>query len=200
MKMVGRLLCLMLPGLVCLSGCENGGHFTFLGYTTQPPFDTSIRTVYVPVAGNTTFLRNIEFDLTREVIRAIGTSPYKVTSDRNRADTELILKVTNYGKSTLLINQLGEARDVELRLAIEVEWRDLRPGHLGDILTNPKRFDPNEAPLPGDSKAIAPKAVPLVVTPGGTYTPELGGSNNTAQLQAVRRAAMQIVNMMEVWR
>jgi hypothetical protein len=30
--------------------------------------------------------------------------------------------------------------------------------------------------------------------------PELGGSNQSAQTQMCRRAATQIVNMMEVWR
>jgi hypothetical protein len=199
MKTVCRALCLLLPGLACLAGCENGGHFTLFGYTTRPPFDCDIRTVYVPIALNTTYLRGVEFDLTREVVRALGTSPYRVTSDRSCADTELIMKVVNNGKSTILLNQLGEARDVEVRINIEVEWRDLRPGHTGDILSNPKRFDPNEAPLPGDPKASPPKAIPLLVTPSATYVPELGGSNATAQLQSVQRAARQIVNMMEVW-
>lgn len=200
MKTVCRALCLLLPGLACLSGCENGGHFTVFGYTTKPPFDCDIRTVYVPIALNTTYLRGVEFDLTKEVVRALGTSPYRVTSDRNHADTELIMKVVANGKSTVLLNQLGEARDVEVRINIEVEWRDLRPGHTGDILSNPKRFDPNEAPLPGDVKASAPKAIPLLVTPSATYVPELGGSSTTGQLLGVQRAARQIVNMMEVWR
>jgi hypothetical protein len=200
MKTVCRALCLLLPGLACLAGCENGGHFTLFGYTTRPPVDCDIRTVYVPIALNTTYLRGVEFELTKEVVRALGTSPYRVTSDRNRADTELIMKVVSNGKSSVLLNQLGEARDVEVRINIEVEWRDLRPGHTGDILSNPKRFDPNEAPLPGDVKPSPPKAIPLLVTPSATYVPELGGSNTTAQLQGVQRAARQIVNMMEVWR
>ena len=200
MKTIYRALCLLLPGLACLSGCESGGHFSIFGYTTQPPIDTSIRNVYVPIALNSTYVRGVEFELTKEVVRALGTSGYRVTSDRNRADTELILKIINNRKSTLLMNQLGEARDVEIGLFIEVVWRDLRPGHIGDVLSNPKRFNPNELPLPGDAKPSAPEAVPLLITPSGTYAPELGGSNAVAQQQAVRRAATQIVNMMEVWR
>src|SRR5262249_903165 len=151
---------------------------------TQPTFDCEIRTVYVPIAKNETYLRGVEFDLTQEVVRALGTSPYRVTSDRNKADTELLMKVVLNRKSTILLNQLGEARDVEIGFNVEVEWRDLRPGHLGDILTNPKRFDPQLLPLPGEVKAVAPKAIPLLVTPSATYIPELGGSNGTARLQA----------------
>jgi hypothetical protein len=199
MKNARRIVCLLLPALVCLTGCENNGHFTLFGYTTQPPFDCDIRTVYVPIAKNDSYLRDVEFDLTREVVRALGTSPYRVTSDRNHADTELLMKVTYPRKSTILLNQLGEARDVEIGINVEVEWRDLRPGHQGDILSNPKRFDPNLEPLPGFAKDVAPKAIPLLVTPAVTYVPELGGSNATAQLQACRTAARQIVNMMEVW-
>jgi hypothetical protein len=200
MKIICRTLCLLLPGLVCLSGCESGGHFTLFGYTTQPTFDCDIRTVYVPIAKNDTYLRGIEFDLTQEVIRALGTSPYRVTSDCNRADTVLELKVVHNRKSTILLNQLGEARDVEIGINVEVVWRDLRPGHEGDILSNPKRFDPNELPLPGENKRTAPQAIPLLVTPVATYVPELGGSHASAHRQAVQSAARQVVNMMEVWK
>lgn len=189
----------LLAGLVCLSGCESGGHFTLLGYTTQPPFDCNIRTVYVPLAQNVTYLRGIEEALTKAVVRQLGTSPYRVTSDRSRADTELVMKVVANRKTTINFNQIGEARDVEVGLNVEVVWRDLRPGHEGDILSNPQRFDPNLPPLPGEAPAKAPPPVPLLVTPSANYVPELGGSNLSAHQQAVNRAARQIVNMMEVW-
>src|SRR5207302_11295442 len=132
-------------------------------------FDCNIRTVYVPIAENTTYLRGVEFELTKEVVRALGTSPYRVTSDRCKADTELLMKVVANGKSVVLVNQFGENRDAEVRINIEVVWSDLRPGRTGDILSNPKRFDPNELPLPGDPKATAPKAIPLLVTPTAMY-------------------------------
>jgi hypothetical protein len=191
-------LSLALPAL---AGCEAGGHWTGpFGYTTKPPFDTTIRTVYVPMAKNTTYLRDIEKELTLAVVRELGTSPYRVTSTRSCADTELDLKIVAQGKSVVLINQLGENRQAETRINVEVVWRDLRPGHLGDILSNPKRFDAKELPLPGDPAPTAPREIPLLVTPTAHYTPELGGSTASAQAQLVNRAAKQIVNMMEVWR
>ena len=196
----GIALCFLLPGLACLAGCESGGHFNVFGYTTQPPFDPDIRTVFVPIALNTTYLRGVEKDLTAAVVRELGTSPYRVTSDRTRANTELIMKIVTNGKSTILVNQYGENRNAETRINIEVVWRDLRPGHTGDILSNAKPFDAKQLPLPGEAPAIAPNAIPFLVTPTATYTPELGGSNASAQAQLVNRAAKQIVNMMEVWR
>lgn len=190
------LLCL---GLACLSGCENGGHFTLLGYTTQPTFDTTIRTVYVPIPENSTYRRDIEFELHKAVVREIGISPYRITSDRSRADTELLMRIVNNRKTVILLNQLGETREAEVGLFVEVLWRDLRPGCGGDILSNPKRFDPNVQPLPGEVVPAAPPPIPLLVTPTGTYVPEIGGSNASADRQMVTRAARQIVNMMEVW-
>ena len=199
-RRLGIALSFLLAALPCLSGCESGGHFTLLGYTTQPTFDCGIRTVYVPIPTNATYLKDIEFDLHKAVVRQLGTSPYRVTSDRARADTELLLKIVTNQKSTILQNQIGETRDAELNLGIEVVWRDLRPGRGGDILSNPKRYDPNVAPLPGEVPPAAPTAIPLKLTPTATWIPELGSSTMTAQRQIVNKAALQIVNMMEVWR
>ena len=80
-------LAAVLAGLA-LSGCESGGHFTFLGYTTRPNYDTCIKTVYVPIFESKILLdetrRQIPFDLTRAVIREIeAKTPYKVVSDRS---------------------------------------------------------------------------------------------------------------------
>jgi hypothetical protein len=193
------ILGLLFAGLTSLAGCESGGHFTLLGYTTQPTFDTSIKTVYVPIPRNVTYRRELEFTLQKAVIRELNNSPYRVTSDRARADTELDMKIVTWRKSVININQLGETREAELAFNVEVIWRDLRPGCGGDILSNPKRFDPTVLPLPGEAPEKTPTAIPLMVSPTATYVPELGGSNTSAEFQAAAKAARQIVNMMEIW-
>jgi hypothetical protein len=192
----------IIVALSALAGCESGGHFTLLGYTTRPPFDPDIRTVYVPIPQNVSWLKNIEFDLEEAVLNELNmrAGAPRVTSDRNRADTELEMKIINTTKAAVIINQLGETRNAQLGFQIQVVWRDLRPGHVGDILSNKKRFDPQEKPLPGDRAATAPQAVPYLVTPTAEYIPELGGSNVTANVYAVRNGARQIVNMMEMWK
>ena len=38
----------LLAGTAAAVGCRNGGNFTLLGYTTEPPFDPNIRSVYIP--------------------------------------------------------------------------------------------------------------------------------------------------------
>jgi hypothetical protein len=196
-----KLALMLVAAAVCLPGCDSGGHFTLLGYTTEPPFDQSIRSVYVPIAKNTTYLKDIEFDLTQQIIKELNmrAGAPRVTSERCRADSELLVKIVNVKKNTFLLNQLGETRDSELTIQIEVIWRDLRPGHIGDVLSNPKRYDPNMQPLPGETIPPPPKDVPIVITPATHFAPELGGSFLTAQRQLTTRAAMQIVNMMETW-
>src|SRR5438067_62217 len=101
---------LMAAGACALPGCESGGHFKLLGYTTEPPFDQSVRSVYVPIAQNTTYLKDAEFDLTRQIINELNmrAGAPRVTSERARADSELILKIVNNKKTTILVNQLGE--------------------------------------------------------------------------------------------
>src|SRR6266540_5248433 len=169
------VLSLLVVGACALPGCESGGHFSILGYTTQPPFDCSIRSVFVPIAQNASYRKDIEFDLTRQVINELNmrSGAPRVCSERARADTELLLKIVNVKKSTLLVNQLGETRDSELLVQIEVVWRDLRPGHIGDILSNPKRYDPDLKPLPGEALPPAPLAIPLQITPTSMFIPEL---------------------------
>src|ERR1019366_9248461 len=97
--------------LACLAGCESGGAFSILG-------DTTIRNVYVPIALNTTYAKNIEFDLTQAVLNELNSrsGAPRVTSDRTRADTELVMKIVLPRKSTILMNKNGEARVVETGL------------------------------------------------------------------------------------
>src|SRR5262245_34136667 len=126
--------------LLAVVGCANDGHFTILGYTTAPNYDPNITTVYVPIARNYSYRRGMEYDLTQAVIREISqNSPIRVTSDKNAADTELDMKIVTRKKALILPNPVNEIRDQDVYLQIEVVWRDLRPGHIGDVLSNPKR-------------------------------------------------------------
>src|SRR5215218_3507032 len=87
--------------LAAAAGCTNpGGHFSVLGYTTEPNYDPGICTVYVPIAQNITFRRGLEFDLTRAVIREIGSkTPFRIVDCKEKADTELCLKVVTWRKN-----------------------------------------------------------------------------------------------------
>src|ERR1019366_10385163 len=80
-----------------LSGCAWDGHFDILGYTTKPNYDTSFKTVRVPIFKTrvnliATPIPGLEQDLTEAVVKEIQLkTPYKISQDN--ADTELTGKI-----------------------------------------------------------------------------------------------------------
>lgn len=201
-----RLTALLLAALAGVTlGCQ--GPMKILGYTTEPPFDPNIRTVYVPTFKLNAFVSNTERtldrDLTEAVVRELSArkSPMRVTSNREAADTELIGSILQVTKSVQNRNQQNLTREAEINVVVEVLWRDLRSG---DVLTNPKKkapppppatFDPSRDPPPPAAPNDAARPVQIVAT--GRALPELGESNATADQTVVKKLATQIVNMME---
>jgi hypothetical protein len=188
---VGGLLLTALA--VALAGCTGDGHFTLFGYTTVPNYDQGIHTVYVPIFKNVSYRRGLEFYLTQAIVREIeAKTPFRVTDCRERADTELIGTIVGQTKSPVVLNQLNEVRNVEMTLTVELYWKDLRAGHVGDPLSlnKPRRAD--EPPLkPGDPQP------PVIVQSLAQFTPEVGLSRATAEKDMADRIAVQIVSMME---
>ena len=186
------------------------GHLDLLGYTTAPNYDPEIRTVYVPVfrtkVFETTPYRGMEMTLARKVIDAINSkTSMRRISDPDGADTELQGTVVALSKILTNRTQFNEAREVSLYLTCEIVWHDLRPGHEGQILTNPRRkdgtvppiggfqFDPDNPPLP--PKPDVPR--PVQVSANGRAMPEVGETNTTALDMAMNRLAVKIVSAME---
>jgi len=167
--------------------------------------------------------RQIPFDLTRAVVREIeAKTPYKVVSDRSRADTELTGVVVTLTKSLINRNQLNEIREGETLMNVSIIWKDLRSG---EYLSNQRRA-PNVLATPGIPALDIPEvrgvtqqptvppllapgtpggppivpnaaAVPVLITGLGDYIPELGQSTTTAYQQSINRLATQIVSIME---
>jgi len=201
-----------------LPGCESGGHFTFLGYTSKPNYDTCIKNVYVPIFQSNIMLeetrRQMPFDLTRAVVKEIeAKTPYKVVSNRCDADTELTGTIMSLNKNLLIRNQLNEIREGETTLVVGIVWRDVRSG---EVLSRPRKGQ-TCLPTPGipaldipeingqpgtppptlpDGK-INPAAAPVLVTGLGDYIPELGQSTTTAYQQSIHKVAIEIVSLME---
>ena len=197
----------LLLALALSGGCGWDGHFSVLGYSTRPNYDTSIRTVYVPIFKNKVFqtqpYRRMEMQLTRLVIQEIeARTPYKVVDDPDCADTELLGTVVTFTKGIVNRNQLNEVREAELVLGVELVWRDLRTGRL---LSNPPRppgapdplttpvFDPANPPLP--EPADIPR--PVLVQSTGRMLPELGESSATGLDMAMQRMAVLVAQLME---
>ena len=189
------------------SGCRGNGDFSVLGYSTAPPFDPDIRTVYIPVFKNpvyhTTPYRGIEADLTEEIVRELNSrrTPMRVVSDPTKADTELIGTVTNVAKIVRNPNLFFLPREFDVVVSCQVVWRDNRKTrNLSGGVRNPVAapdapFDSSREPPPPPGPDLQPQV--SIVSGFGRVLPELGESNATGAQAATKQIAKQIVNMME---
>jgi hypothetical protein len=199
-----------------LPACSEDGHLCLLGYSTKPNYNTDYHTIRVPIFKNVTFVKDIEFDLTREVCNQINLkTPYRVVGCNEDADTELIGKITIVTKGILNRNQLNEIREAETNLTVELVWRDVR---TGKILSKPRErndlADLRTPGLPAPTLPVGPDGLPLQLSPSGPdkppgpppvvvatslghFAPEIGQSITTSYQQNVKRLATQIVSLME---
>jgi hypothetical protein len=221
-------LLLLLPACQSDPSTRGFGHFSIFGYSTKPNYNCDIRTIYVPIFKNRTFYRGLEFDLTRAVVREIeAKTPYKVTSNCDGADSELIGTITTVTKAIVNINPQNEVREAEMTLSVEVIWRDRRTGEVLSRQAPPRNIlapgnvppagpalnggvpgmtppialgSPEVAPpylLPDDPVTVPPVAPPVLIQSVDHYIPELGQSTASALTGTVDRVAIQIVSMME---
>jgi Lipopolysaccharide-assembly len=119
-------------------------------------------TVYVPVFKNQTAQRGVESELTEAVIREIESkTPYKVVSDRDSAESELLGTIATITKHLLNSNQVVEADKCEMVVTVQVAWRDV---HTGEMPLRPRKPGPmpgmetaQDNPLPlGDPMSMPP--------------------------------------------
>ena len=189
------------------TGCQSDGNFSLLGYTTRPPFSPDIRSVYIPTVKTTAFhtspYREIGPDLTQAIVDEFARrhTPIRVVSDPSRADTELIVTITRINKLVYNRNIFNQAREFDVIIGAEVLWRDLKSGR---VLSNSREPSPLAQDLPFDPNRVAPPLpqpetapVPVTISAQGRVLPELGASNTTGAQTAIRKLAIQIVNMME---
>ncbi len=111
-----------------MQACASDPH---RGYAHVSPFDSSIKTVAVPVFDNTTYEPQLETTLTEAIIKEIHRStPWRVVP-RGDAQTLLSGTITEWSLETLATNQdSGLVEELAVMLTISFEWRDLRTGEV----------------------------------------------------------------------
>src|SRR5258707_14339590 len=114
--------------LVCiiaflLPACESDSNFTVLGYTTKPNYDCNIKTIRVPIFQNLFTYRDLEFELTKAVVREIEQKKhFKVVGLGRQSEREFHCKIISIVKTHLKRNQLKSVRQAETILTVEVTW------------------------------------------------------------------------------
>lgn len=108
---------------VLLAGCIGG-------YSSQNIYQQDVKSVYVEMFDNMTFRRDLEYDLTDAIAKRIETdTPYKVISDRSKADTVLSGKITGLSNSSLTVERnVGRSLEEQAEVTAIFSWKDLRTG------------------------------------------------------------------------
>jgi len=142
-------------------------------------FPADIQTVHVPMFESDSLRRHLGERLTEAVCKEIERrTPYKLANN-DSADSVLTGRIVG-DRNNVLVNTLtGDPRELQVGLQVQVTWVDRRGSLLRDEAT---------IPLPPEVTDISASA---------NLVPEVGQSVATAQQEAIRRIAQQIVNLME---
>ena len=148
------------------------------GYSIRPPYDNTVKTVFVPIFKSVTFRRDINLMLTQAVILEIERrTPFKVVGREENADTTLFGEVNFADKNTVVENPFNLPRQLTAQMNVMIKWQD-------------NRLTGEEA----DKKKAEP---PAMVAELYYFNPELGETSQLAFQRVCDKLAMQIVGMME---
>ena len=115
--------------LLLVGGCDKSSGL--FGYRANELYDTSYRTVSVPIFDNRSFEQGVEFDLTEALVKEIELrTPYKVTTS-DRADTMLKGTILSVARSTLSRTYEGAIpQEVQVAVSVSFEWKDLKTSRV----------------------------------------------------------------------
>jgi len=107
-----------------LAGCA--------GYSNTSLYPKDVATVYVEMFDNQSFRRGIEYELTDALAKRIESqTPYKIVSNRDKADTVISGQIVQVKESVLTTErQIGRALEKNVELKAVVNWKNLRTGEL----------------------------------------------------------------------
>jgi len=126
-QMTDRLpsvLCLLSSLCILLAGCA--------GYNNASLYPEGVGTVYVEMFDNQSFRRGMEYEMTDALAKRIeAQTPYKIVTNRDRADTVISGQIVQATESVLTTErQIGRALEKTVELRAVVSWKNLRTGEL----------------------------------------------------------------------
>jgi len=110
--------------LLAIAGCA--------GYSSASLYPKEVSTVYVEMFDNQSFKRGIEYELTDALAKRIESqTPYKIVSNRDRADTVISGHIAEVKESVLTTErEIGRALEKNVELRAVVSWKNLRTGEM----------------------------------------------------------------------
>lgn len=159
-----------LFALLAIPGC---------GYVVGAPYSPEIRTVHIPTFSSTSFRRGWEQELTEYVQKEVqNRTPFRLAKEPF-ADTRLTGRIVDTKKSVLGENQYDDPRQLQVSLAVEVTWQDLRSKQI---------LAQGMIPLNAETINVVNQA---------EFAPEVGQSLATAKNSLFKKLSADIVDMME---
>jgi hypothetical protein len=115
-----------LPYL-CLCGCTE-----ITSYYHSSLFPQDVSSVCLEMFDNQSFRRGVEYELSDALAKRIETeTPYKIISNRDRADTVMTGQIVSIDESVLSFErETGRALEREVQLQAVVNWKNLKTGEL----------------------------------------------------------------------
>lgn len=128
----GALFICCSYAVMCLAFSALSGCGIFKGYSNKSLFPGNVKSVCLEMFDNQTFRRGIEYELSDALSKRIETeTPYKIVSDRNRADTIISGQIVSIGESALSTErETGRILEKEVELIAVVNWKNLNTGQL----------------------------------------------------------------------
>jgi len=102
------------------------------GYSSESLFPEEVDSVYVEMFDSQSFWRGVEYELSDALAKRIeAETPYKIVSNRDRADTVMSGQILSIGESWLSSErEVGRALEKEVELRAVVNWKNLKTGEL----------------------------------------------------------------------
>ena len=123
----GRGVFILVLCALNFCGCAEMG-----GYSNQSLFPQDVDTIYLEMFDNQTFRRGTEYELTDALSKRIEVeTPYKIVSNRDRADTIMSGQIVSIGETALSTErQTGRILEKEVQLTARINWKNLKTGDL----------------------------------------------------------------------
>jgi len=112
---------------LAVAGCAGSS-----GYSNASLYPDDVESVYLEMFDNRSFRRGAEFTFSNALAKRIeAQTPYKIVSDRDRADSVMSGELVTVGESILTLERdLGRALEKEVVLTAVVNWKNLKTGRL----------------------------------------------------------------------